>query len=144
VSPSGTLLGVDPGRVRVGLAISDPDRKFAFPLETYERRDTDRDASYFLALCAEHGVGGIVVGLPVHLDGREGPEAEEAREYAAWLGQVTNRPVTLWDERFTTVQAESVLWQAGLTHKQRKARRDRVAAQILLESYLESFRRDEG
>jgi putative Holliday junction resolvase len=79
-----------------------------------------------------------VVGLPVHTDGREGTKAAEARAFGAWLGEVTGLPVVFWDERFTTVEAESALWQAGLTHKKRKERRDRVAAQLMLQAYLDA------
>jgi putative Holliday junction resolvase len=78
------------------------------------------------------------VGLPVHLDGREGSKALEARRFGQWLGEVTNLPIVFWDERFTTVEAEGYLWSAGLTHKRRKARRDQVAAQIMLQSFLDA------
>jgi putative Holliday junction resolvase len=78
------------------------------------------------------------VGLPIHLDGNEGAKAIEARNFGKWLGEVTGLAVTFFDERFTTVEAESALWQAGLTHKKRKARRDRVAAQIFLQAYLDA------
>lgn len=136
---SGTrLLGVDYGSVRVGLAVSDPDRKFSFPLTTYTRRGADKDAGFFRQVVAEEGVGALVVGLPVHLSGREGKKALEARAFGKWLAEVTGLPVVFWDERFTTVEAESALWEAGLTHKKRKQRRDRVAAQILLQAYLEA------
>src|SRR5438067_11340411 len=83
------LLGVDYGQVRVGLAVSDPDRKIAFPLATYQRRGPERDAVYFRALVAAEAITGLVVGLPVHLDGREGVKAAEARAFAAWLAGVT-------------------------------------------------------
>ena len=136
--PPGALLGVDFGRVRVGLAVSDPDRKIAFPLATYQRRDAARDAAYFRTLVSGESAGGLVVGLPVHLDGREGAQAAGARAFGRWLGEVTGLPVVFWDERFTTAEAESALWEAGLTHKRRKARRDRVAAQILLQAYLDA------
>ena len=132
------LLGVDFGTVRVGLAVSDPDRRLASPLAVYERRGTDRDAEFFRGVIAEEEIGALVVGLPIHLDGREGEKAIEARAFGAWLAETTGLPVTFWDERFSTVQAEAALWQAGLTHKKRKARRDRVAAQILLQAYLEA------
>jgi putative Holliday junction resolvase len=138
VSAATRLLGVDYGSVRVGLAISDPDRKFAFPLATRQRGGPEEDAAYFRDLVAEEGIGGLVVGLPIHLDGRESPKAVEARAYGEWLGGVTGLPVVYWDERFTSVEAESALWQAGLTHKKRKARRDRVAAQIILQAYLDA------
>jgi putative Holliday junction resolvase len=138
VSAGTRLLGVDYGSVRVGLAVSDPDRKIAFPLETYTRRDRERDAAYFRELAAREEVGGLVVGLPVHTDGREGRKAAEARAFGRGLAEATGLAVVFWDERFTTVEAESALWEAGLTHKKRKARRDRVAAQILLQAYLDA------
>lgn len=134
----GPLLGVDFGTVRVGLALSDPDRKIAFPLTTHTRRGPERDAAFFREQIAAHNVVGLVVGLPVHLNGHEGAKAVEARAFGRWLGATTGLPVIYFDERFTTVQAEDALWQAGLTHKRRKARRDRVAAQILLQSYLDA------
>jgi putative Holliday junction resolvase len=138
VSERRRLLGIDHGSVRIGLAVSDPDRKIAFPLATYERRGKERDAEYFHALIEEQEIGSIVLGLPVHLDGREGAKAAEVRAFAAWLGEVTGLPIVFWDERFTTVEAESALWSAGLTHRKRRQRRDRVAAQILLQSYLDA------
>jgi putative Holliday junction resolvase len=138
VSAPARLLGVDYGSVRIGLAISDPERRLASPLVVYERRGRDRDAEFFRALVSTEEIGGLVVGLPVHLDGREGQKAVEARAFGAWLAEATTLPVAFWDERFSTVEAESALWQAGLTHKKRKARRDRVAAQILLQAYLDA------
>jgi putative Holliday junction resolvase len=136
---NGRLLGVDYGTVRVGLAVSDPDRIIASPLATYTRRDPDADSAYFRHIIANEQAVGLVVGLPMHTDGREGVKAKEAREFGAWLGQVTGLPVEFADERFTTVFAESALWNAGLTHKRRKKRRDAVAAQMLLQSYLETL-----
>ena len=138
MSAGSRLLGVDYGSVRVGLAVSDPDRKIAFPLTTYERRGRDQDKAFFRRVVGEEQIGGLVVGLPVHTDGREGRKAAEARAFGGWLGEVTGLPVVFWDERFTTVEAESALWQAGLTHKKRKERRDRVAAQMLLQAYLDA------
>jgi putative Holliday junction resolvase len=132
------LLGVDYGQVRVGLAISDDERRIASPLTTYQRRDVEKDAVFFREVVAEEEVAEILVGLPLHLDGREGQKACEARAFGQWLADVTKLPVIFWDERFSTVEAESALWEAGLTHKRRKARRDRVAAQMFLQSYLEA------
>jgi putative Holliday junction resolvase len=129
---------VDYGQVRVGLAVSDPDRKIAFPLEVRQRRGRDADAEFFRALVQREEVGGLVVGLPVHLDGREGQKAAEARAFGAWLAEVVALPLAFYDERFTTVQAESALWEAGLTHRRRKERRDKVAAQMLLQAYLDA------
>src|SRR5262249_2457339 len=124
--------------VRIGLAVSDPDRKFAFPLATYERRGVANDAAYFRRVVEEEQVGQFVVGLPVHTDGREGQKAAAAPAFGEWLLARRALPVASWDEGFTTVEAESHLWSAGLTHKKRKERRDRVAAQLLLQAYLDA------
>jgi len=134
----GRLLGVDYGTVRVGLAITDPDRIIASPLETLTRRSAAEDAASLKAVVEREQVMKIILGLPVHTNGREGQKAGEARQYAAWLIETLGLPLQLWDERFTTVIAESALWNAGLTNKQRKLRRDRVAAQVLLQSFLEA------
>lgn len=134
----GRLLGVDTGTVRIGLAVSDPDCVIASPLATYTRRRPDLDARYFRELATAEAAVGLLVGLPVHTDGTEGVKAREARAFGAWLAGVTGLPAVFWDERFTTVEAESALWAAGLTHKRRKGRRDRVAAQMLLQSYLDA------
>jgi putative Holliday junction resolvase len=135
---------VDYGLIRIGLAISDAERRLASPLAVYERRGRECDAAYFRVLVETEETGGIVVGLPVHCDGREGQKAVEARAFGAWLAETTGLPVRFCDERFSTVEAESALWQAGLTHKKRKARRDRVAAQILLQAYLDAGCPDES
>ncbi len=132
----GRLLGVDHGRVRIGLAISDPDRKFAFPLTTVHCQDRGRDANTLRTLVVAENVVGLVVGLPVRLDGTEGDAAAMVREFGTWLGEITGLPVVYFDERYSSVEAEHALWDAGLTHKKRKARRDRVAAQFLLQGYL--------
>jgi putative Holliday junction resolvase len=132
------LLGVDYGTVRIGLAVCDADRIIASPLEIRERQDTERDATFFRQLVEREQIGGLVVGLPLHTTGREGKKAVESREFGEWLKGVTGLPVVYADERFSTAFAESALWQAGLTHKKRKARRDAVAAQIMLQAFLDA------
>jgi putative Holliday junction resolvase len=138
VRPRTKILAVDFGTVRIGLAVSDTDCKFAFPFETRERAGSEADARFFRELIEHEEIGELVVGLPLHLDGREGVKAAEARAFGEWLARVVGLPVVFWDERFTTVEAETALWNAGLTHKKRKEKRDRVAAQILLQSYLDA------
>jgi putative Holliday junction resolvase len=137
------LLGVDHGQVRIGLAVSDPDGKIASPLATYQRQRRDQDAAYFQALVKDEEIGQIILGLPIHADGREGCKATEVRAFGSWLEEIIGLPVIYWDERFTTVEAEAHLWSAGLTHKARKARRDRVSAQIILRSYLDTSQKEE-
>ena len=138
------LLGVDYGTVRIGLAVSDPERRIASPLTTHERRDRAGDERYFRQLIEEEEIGLIVVGLPIHTNGNESQKSAEARKFGAWLAGVAELPVTYFDERFTTVEAEGFLLAAGLTNKRRKARRDRVAAQILLQAYLDAGCPDES
>jgi putative Holliday junction resolvase len=138
VSAPTRILAIDPGKARLGLAVSDPERRIASPLTTWTRRDAEQDARFLGKLIADEAVALIVIGLPVHLDGREGKQAKAARVFGAWLAQRTGLPCVFWDERFTTREAETHLWDAGLTHKRRKERRDRVAAQILLQSYLDA------
>ena len=134
----GRLLGVDFGTVRVGLAVSDADRIIASPLETLKRRDANADAEHFNRLIRAEQIVGLVVGLPLHTGGEEGIKAREARAFGQWLGEATGLPVDFWDERCTTAAAEDSLREAGLSHRKRKDRRDRVAAQIILQSYLDS------
>lgn len=134
----GRLLGVDFGTVRVGLAVSDPDRLIASPFETYVRKDVKVDAAYYTRVVAAEKIVGLVVGLPLHTGGEEGIKAREARDYGAWLAEATGLPVVFWDERCTTAAAEDALWDAGLSHRKRRDRRDRVAAQLILQGYLDA------
>jgi putative Holliday junction resolvase len=132
------ILAVDPGSVRLGLAISDTERRLATPLTTYTRRDPVQDAAYFKKIVETEEVGQIVVGLPIHEDGSEGGQAKAARAFGAWLQEATGVPIVFYDERFTSFEADAALADIGLTKKKRKARRDRVAAQILLQTYLDA------
>ena len=135
---SGRLLGVDTGVVRVGLSVCDPDRKLASPYETYTRRSPEKDAAYFARLVKEEQIVGFVIGLPMHMNGDEGIKAKEAREYGAWLTAVTGLPAVYHDERCTTAAADEMLWAVKMTHKQRKERRDKLAATLILQTYLDA------
>ncbi len=134
----GVVAGVDYGTVRIGVALTDSERRMAFPHETYTRSDPNRDAKWFQRLVEEHAVRLFVVGLPVHLSGRESQKSSEARAFGKWLAEQTQTPVVFFDERFTTSEAEQHLLAAQLTKKRRKARLDALAAQILLTAFLES------
>ena len=96
------------------------------------------DAQHFATLAKEEQIGRFVVGLPVHLHGGESQKSAEARKFGDWLGQITGTPVEYFDERYTSSEAERVLGEASLTKKQRKARLDQLAAQIMLTAYLEA------
>jgi putative holliday junction resolvase len=132
------VLAIDPGKARLGLAVSDPDRKIPSPLVNYTRKDPQQDAQVLRQIIEEEEIGLIVIGLPVHLDGREGEQAQKARAFGKWLHEQTGMACVYFDERFSTHEAEAVLRSAGLTQKKRKARRDQVAAQVLLHAFLEA------
>ncbi len=136
--PAGRLAGIDYGTVRVGIAVTDARQSLASPYAIYARKNPAADALFFQRFVTEEKVVGLVVGLPVHLDGRESQKSREAREFGQWLGSVTKVPVEFFDERFTTAEADQFLGAAKLTKKRRKARRDKLAAQIMLTAYLES------
>ena len=136
------IAGIDFGTVRIGIAISDPEGIIASPVESYTRRGPEQDAQRFRRLAAEERIALFVVGLPVHLDGRESGKSIEARQFGQWLTELTGVPVEFFDERFTSHEAEQHLLDAELTKKRRKKRIDMLAAQIMLSAYLES--RDKG
>jgi putative Holliday junction resolvase len=131
------VLGIDLGSRRIGLALSDPDATIASPFQVLERRGAKRDLAALAALVEEHAVERIVVGLPIHMDGRRGPEAEAAEKFAASLGQATKLRVDLIDERWTTVEAERTLREMGQRGRKRRQHVDAVAASILLRAYLD-------
>jgi putative Holliday junction resolvase len=136
----GRLLGLDYGTKRLGLALSNPEQTIATPLETYLRRDARQDEKHLQRIVQEYGIVGFVVGLPVHISGDEGEKAREARAFGQWASEAANRPVCFTDERYTTVIADEHLHAAGLSPKKRQALRDQLAAQILLQGYLEGHR----
>jgi putative Holliday junction resolvase len=136
----GRLLGIDFGTKRLGLAICNPEQTISSPLENYTRRDLAQDARHIRRLVQEERIVGLVIGLPVHMSGDEGGKALEAREFGIWIAAETQLPVMYWDERYTSLQAEQMMLSAELTPKQRKARRDMLAAQILLKDFLNGDR----
>ena len=133
----GRLLGVDYGTVRIGLAITDPDRVMASPLETYTRRSLEHDAAYLANLVRVQGITGIVLGLAVSLNGHEGPKAQECRAFGAWLETATGLPVVFSDERFTSALADDILFDAKMSQQKRGGRRDMLAATLILKGFLE-------
>lgn len=138
--PPGRIAGIDFGTVRIGIAISDANRTIASPYETYLRRGEEADRRRFEKLVADEHVIRFVVGLPVHLHGGESAKSVEARAFGRWLGEATGVEVEYFDERFTTHEAQVALSEAQLSRKQRKARLDKLAAQIMLSTYLEKLR----
>lgn len=134
-------MALDYGERRVGVAISDPEGRIAFPLETIERgRGKGSAVARIRELVGEYEVGRIVIGLPLHMDGRSGPEAERVRAFGSQLARETRTPVEYLDERWTTLQAKRALAPAGSSKRRRAKKRaslDPVVAAILLRTWLE-------
>jgi len=135
---AGRLLGIDFGTVRIGLAISDQGQRLASPLCVHQRGPDQQTAGYFRQVIADQQIVGLVVGLPIHNSGAASQKSRQAIRFARWLEVETAKPVVLFDERFTTALARQLLQQANLSGKKRKARLDKIAAQVLLAAYLES------
>jgi putative Holliday junction resolvase len=133
------ILALDPGTKRMGVALSDELGWTAQPLETYERRSLAADLAHVQDLVRRHEVRRIIVGMPLHMSGRSGPQARLAEEFIHQLEQVLDVPVIPWDERLTSKSAEALLIEANVSRKKRKGTIDRVAAAILLQSYLETL-----
>ncbi|MBH0177037.1 MAG: Holliday junction resolvase RuvX [Nitrospira sp.] len=132
----GRILALDYGTKRIGVALSDELGWTAQPLETFERRTLDRDIAHIAALVGSHSVERVVLGLPLQLDGREGLAVQAMRAFVVKLEAGLSVPVVLWDERMTTKAAEDLLIAADVSRKKRKGVIDRIAAAILLQSYL--------
>jgi len=124
--------------VRIGVAVSDFDRTIASPLENYTRRGEEQDARWFRQLVEREEIALFVVGLPLHMDGRESEKSAEARQFGEWLAAATGVPVEFFDERLSSHEAERLMLDAEMTKKRRKKRLDMLAAQIILSGYLES------
>ncbi len=124
--------------MRLGLAVSDPDRHIASPLANYTRRDLEQDGRYLRKVIDDEDIGQLVIGLPVHLSGREGEQATAARQFGQWLAELTGLPCVFWDERFSTFEAESSLWQAGLTTRSVKPAATRWPPRCFLQAYIEA------
>jgi putative Holliday junction resolvase len=139
----GRVLGIDYGTVRIGLAISDPLRLVAQPLAVLRRKSDRQVVGEIVRIVSEQSVQGIVCGLPLHMSGEQGQEADRALAFAELLRQeLPDVEVASWDERLTTVQSERVLIDAGMTRVKRKKHIDKVAATILLQNYLDYLHRD--
>lgn len=140
--PEIRILALDVGEKRIGLAVSDPLGITAQGLEVLKRQGKEADLARLLQVARKYHVQEILVGLPRHLDGRLGAQAPEIMELARALGAALGVPVTPWDERLTTAQAERVLIEADLSRRRRRQVVDQVAAALILQSYLDS--RDRG
>ncbi len=142
LAPRARLLGLDLGTKTIGLAVSDSAFLIASPVETLKRTKFTADAERLLAIVAEKGVGGFVLGLPRNMDGSEGPRAQSTRAFAQNMTGKTDLPIAFWDERLSSAEAERVLIdQADMTRKRRGEVIDKMAAAIILQNFLDFIRR---
>lgn len=130
------IIALDIGDVRIGVAVSDLMKIIANPRETYVRKDEDADIAYFIELAKKEEADTFVVGLPINMDGTEGPRVEICRAFGEKLREKSGLKVEYQDERLTTVTAERMLIEADVRREKRKQVIDKVAATIILESYL--------
>ncbi len=131
------VIGIDVGSKTLGLSLSDTTRKIASALVTLRRSKLAADLGRLLELAAEHGVGGFVVGLPLNMDGTEGPRAQATRAFVRNLAKLTALPILCWDERLSTAAAERVLLEADASRRRRAAVVDKVAATVILQGALD-------
>ncbi|HXF87297.1 MAG TPA: Holliday junction resolvase RuvX [Xanthobacteraceae bacterium] len=140
--PRGALLCLDLGSKTIGVAASDPDRRLAAPVETIRRKSFAADAERLLALAAERQAVAFVLGLPLNMDGSEGPRSQSTRAFARNLGKHTDLPIALWDERLSTAAVERQLIAADTSRKRRAAVIDAHAAAFILQGALDRLMRE--
>ncbi|WP_170358658.1 Holliday junction resolvase RuvX [Ruegeria arenilitoris] len=138
--PLQALMGLDLGEKTIGVAVSDRMRGVASPLETVRRKKFKLDSARLLEIAADREIGGIVLGLPMNMDGSEGPRCQSTRAFARNLSQLTDIPIGFWDERLSTVAAEKALLEADTTRKRRGQVIDHVAAGYILQGALDRLR----
>ena len=135
------LLGLDLGDKTIGLALSDPGLSVASPVTTIKRTKFTADATALLKLAAERGVGGLVIGLPLNMDGSEGPRCQSTRQFAANLLKLKDLPILFWDERLSTMAVEREMIAHDLTRAKRDKVVDQAAAAFILQGVLDSLSR---
>ena len=135
--PRGVLIGLDLGTKTIGVATSDPDRRLATAVETVARKTFMKDGERLLALAAERNAAGFVLGLPINMDGSEGPRAQSTRAFARNLAKLTELPIALWDERLSTAAAERTLIGADVSRARRALVIDQHAAMFILQGALD-------
>lgn len=140
LEPSRRLLGLDLGTKTIGLALSDVNRTIASSLETIRRKKFTTDMIRLMELVESHDVQGLVLGLPINLDGSEGPRAQATRAFARNVNQKSSLPILLWDERMTTQAAERLLIEADSSRKRRGEVVDKMAATLILQGALDRMR----
>lgn len=144
LAPGRTLAGIDLGTRTIGLAISDLGLRFATPRPVIARTKFTQDAARLLGLLEADNAGGVVVGLPVSMDGTEGPRAQATRAFVRNMAGLSDLPFALWDERLSTVAAERALISMDVSRAKRGARIDSAAAAFILQGALDRLRHRPG
>ena len=140
VAPGAPLLGLDLGEKTIGLALSDVTRMIATPMETLKRGKFTRDAETLGRIISEHEVGGLVIGLPINMDGTEGPRCQSARQFAANILERMDIEIAFWDERLSTVAVTRTMIEADLSRAKQKEAVDKMAAAYILQGALDFMR----
>ena len=140
IEKRGRVLGVDYGDVRTGIAVSDESRFLASGIMTIKENGMLRTADRVAKEAAERGAVLIVCGLPLNMDGSEGPRAEVVRAFIGYLAERTDIPIELWDERLSTVEAHRILSASEVGGRKRRGVVDTLAAEIILQHYLDAHR----
>jgi putative Holliday junction resolvase len=140
LKPGRRLLGLDLGEKTIGVALSDTTRSVATPLQTLKRGRFKTDAQTLTKLIAEHGVGGLIVGLPLNMDGSDGPSAQSARAFARNFAAVSDCPLVLVDERLSTAAVTRTLIDADTSRRRRGQVVDKMAAAYILQGALDQLR----
>jgi len=139
LGPTGRLLGLDIGSKTVGLALSDPLRTVASPVETIRRKKFTVDAERLCAVVADREVRGLVIGLPVNMDGSEGPRCQSVRQFVRNLAPILDLPTAFWDERLSTAAVTRTLLDADMSRKRRGEVVDKMAAAYILQGALDAL-----
>lgn len=139
--PRTRLAGLDLGTKTIGIAVSDLGLSLATPFHTIRRTKFGKDAAELLAICAREKIGGLVLGLPVNMNGTEGPRAQATRAFLRSLAPLTDLPIVLWDERLSTAAAEREMIAADMSRKKRAERIDAAAAAFILQGALDRLAR---
>ncbi len=137
------ILGLDLGTKTIGVALSDEFRSIAMPLTTIKRTGLNKDLQALLGLCAEHGVGSVVVGLPMNMDGSIGSSGVAAQKFMERLEKASGLFVAAWDERLSTVAVTRTLIEADMSREKRKKTVDKLAASYILQGYLDGLKHSE-
>ena len=139
IKPGARLMGLDLGTKTIGIATSDLTRRIATPRMTISRKKFTEDAKTLLSLAAEENIGLLVMGLPLNMDGTEGPRAQSTRAFQRNLAKLTDIPMVFWDERLSTVAVNRTMLEADLSRAKRAENVDKLAAAYILQSFLDAF-----